>query len=155
MLAMNASELLIHLTERQVDSLFRAARSLPEDKLDWKPAPDSRSALNQLQEVATAIDRFWKAQTDRKIEWSPEDYQNWMEERSKITNLDDLERRTRESIQRWKTFVEGVSEGDLPQPVELPFPGSFTLADVLVYHYWNMSYHEGQINYIRSLLEPT
>ncbi|MEA2553574.1 MAG: hypothetical protein QOJ65_1750, partial [Fimbriimonadaceae bacterium] len=40
---MTATELLIHLTEKEIDSLFQAARRLPADKLDWKPAPDARS----------------------------------------------------------------------------------------------------------------
>ena len=35
----------------------------------------------------------------------------------------------------------------------MPFPGEFTLLDVLAYHYWNASYHEGQIWQLKALAE--
>ncbi|MBN9503780.1 MAG: hypothetical protein BGO01_08360 [Armatimonadetes bacterium 55-13] len=150
---MNAFELLTRLTENQIDSLFRAASALPADKLDWQPSANTRSALDQLQEVATALDVFWASFTERKIEWSDEMFAEWKESRSKITSLAELESKTRESTKKLVEFMKGLSAEDLTKPVELPFPGSYTLADVLAYHYWNMSYHEGQITMIGMLLQ--
>ena len=149
---MNAQELLIHLTEGQMKSLFRAARSLPADKLAWKPAPGARSALDQLQEVATALDQFWAIYTERKIDFDEAKFAKWVEDRSKITSLDELERLTNEGTKKLCDFIRTVPDSAWTEPVQLPFPGEFTMADVLAYHYWNASYHEGQINYIGSLL---
>lgn len=150
---MNATELLCYLTDKQVDSLFTAARSVPADKLDWKPAPGARSALDQVQEAATAIDKFWSAYESKKVEWDQEAFNTWQAERGKLTSLDELERICKEQTKRLTDFIRKTNEDDLSLPVSMPFPGDFKFADILAYHYWNCSYHEGQINYIVSMLE--
>lgn len=150
---MNAIDLLIYLTERQIDSIFRAAAAIPADKLEWAPTPGNRSALDQLQEVATAPVAFWSAYSERKVEWDQEKFEKWKAERSKITTLPELEKLTRENIAKVVEFMRGLDPSELTAPVELPFPGSYNLADVLAYNYWNMGYHEGQITYIAAMLE--
>ena len=149
---MNAQELLIHLTNKQVEGLFKAARALPADKLDWKPAPGARSALDQLQEIATALPQFWPMYTERKMAWDDAKFAKWMEDRAKITSLDELERLTKESTKELADYIRAFPDAEWTAPVELPFPGEFNMADILSYHYWNCSYHEGQINYIGTLL---
>lgn len=149
---MNANELLVYLTRRQLKSLFEAARALPADKLDWKPAPEARSALDQLQEFATALSQFGNAWTERKIEFNPEKFTEWKAERSKHTSIDELEKIATEQTEEFIKFLETVKPDDYDLPVDMPFPGEFTMADVLSYHYWNGAYHTGQITYIASLL---
>lgn len=153
MVGMEATELLTYLTEREIDSLFRAAHAVPADKLDWTPAPGMRSALDMLQEVATALDVFWSIYTEKKMEWSDDAFAKWKEDRSKITSLEELEKKTRESTAKLAEFMKNLDPAELTTPVTLPFPGEWKMADVLAYHYWNMSYHEGQIYSITFLLE--
>ncbi len=150
---MNTQELLINLTNKRVDGLFFAARQFPADKLDWKPTPASRSALDMLQEIATALDEFEGLFTSRKLEWDENSYMNWVSERSKITSLDDLEAMTRDATQKLASLIQQSDTSTYAEPVQLPFPGEFNVADVLAYHLWNMSYHEGQIYYIQTLIE--
>lgn len=150
---MDAIELLCRQIERQIDSLFRAARALPADKLDWKPTPNSRSALSQLQEVATAAEQFWAAHAERKVEWNADEFGRWLQDRQQYDTLDALERKTRETHAKVIEFIRNTKSEDLTLPVEMPFPGEFTLADIFSYYYWNASYHEGQITYIGALLE--
>lgn len=150
---MNANEFLIYLIEREIDSLFRAARALPADKLAWQPGPATRSALCQLQEVATASEQFWSIYETKTMEWSDEAFAKWKEERSKITDLDELEKLTRANLGKVVEYIRGLDPSEYTVPVSLPFGNDFKMADVLAYPYWNMSYHEGQINYIASLLE--
>lgn len=149
---MNSLELLCRLTHSQVDRLFAAAKSIPADKLDWKPGPGARSALDQIQEVATAVDQFWSVFLDKRVDWSPEKFQKWMEERAQITCLEQAEAVCREQTKRLTEFVMALPESALDDPVETPVPGFDRYADVLAYHLWNAGYHEGQINYIASLL---
>ena len=149
---MTAQELLIYLTEKKIGDLFSAARRLPPDKLEWKPAPGARCALDMLQEVATAHRQFKSAHLERKIEWDQDKMANWFRERSKYTDLDELERMTRENTAEISAFLREMPVENFQLPVQMPFPGDFNLADILAYTYWNMSYHEGQINYIGSLL---
>ncbi len=121
---MNAQELLVRLTERQIDSLFRAARQLPEDRLDWQPAPGARSARDQLQEVATAIDVFWSAYTERKIEWSDEAFVTWAQDRAKYTTLDELESKAKQTHARLYELIRMTDPSELTAPVQLPFPAT-------------------------------
>jgi uncharacterized damage-inducible protein DinB len=149
---MNALELLSDMTRRQVDRFFEAARAIPADKLDWQPAPGARSALDQVQEVATVFQGIPQAVTDRKLEFTPEMYEQMTNERKKVTDLDELERMTRESTERLIEFIQSVPPEELNDVVQMPWPGDFRVAGLLGYHYWNMTYHEGQIYYIGTLL---
>jgi hypothetical protein len=49
------------------------------------------------------------------------------------------------------TTIRTVTADDLKVEVQMPW-GPFSLAEVIAYPYWNMKYHEGQINYIASML---
>lgn len=150
---MTVPEFLVRLTRNQVRDLFAAARTLPAEKLTWKPAPGSRSALDQLQEVATAVDFNWSTYTDRRVEWSDEKAEQWVLERSRFTDLDELEQMAQSGTDRLAAFMSTLSDEDWSAPVEFPFESEFTLGDCLAYHFWNAAYHEGQITYIASLCE--
>lgn len=49
---MNFQGHVADITLSATETFLRYAKALPADKLDWKPAPESRSALSMLQEVA-------------------------------------------------------------------------------------------------------
>ena len=53
---MNAADLLERQTRRQLDAFVEAVRSIPADKMAWKPSSGVRSALDLLQECATIND---------------------------------------------------------------------------------------------------
>ena len=149
---MTANELLIHLTRSQVKETFDTARQLPADKLDWQPAPGARSALDQLQELATALDFNWDVYVTRRVEWSAEKAERWKAHRSQFTDIDELERMAMAGTERLSAFLATFDSAEFSAPVEFPIPGEFNMADCLSYHYWNATYHMGQINYIASLL---
>lgn len=152
---MTAAEYLSRLTRNQIRDLFEAARQLPAERLDWKPTTNSRSALDQLQEVATALDFNWSTYTERKVEWSDERAEQWQRERSQYTDLDELERMAQAATDKLEQFLSTLSDEDWSAPVEFPFPSEYTLGDCVAYHFWNAAYHEGQINYIASLCEDS
>jgi uncharacterized damage-inducible protein DinB len=152
---MTASDFLAHLLRKQTDGLFEAVRELPADKLDWKPAPESRSALDQLQEIATVFDGIPDAITNRKLDFSPEKMAEWQAKRQQLTNLEALEKMARAATDRLIEFAKTVKPEEWNDPVEMPWPGDFRVADLLSYHYWNMAYHQGQIYYIGTLLSKS
>jgi uncharacterized damage-inducible protein DinB len=47
--------------------------------------------------------------------------------------------------------MQAVPEGDMDVQIALRW-GPTSLAEIMAYPYWNMSYHEGQTNYIASML---
>ena len=150
-MTMNAQELLIYLTEKQIGRLFDIARKFPSDKLDWKATPCNRTALDMLQEIATALQVFMPGILSRKVEFSPEVFGKWAEDRSKITNLDELERLAKEGMAELKQAIISTPEGEWSIKVDMPFPGEFNVADLLSYQYWNASYHEGQIMFLEMM----
>lgn len=152
---MTSQELLARTIRRQIDSLFRTVAGLPADKLDWTPAPGSRSALSQLQEIATSVDEFWSGHSERKVEWAPERLEAWLNRRAALTDLAEIEKLTRESHERLIEYILNLPAEELSLPVEMPFPGEWLVADILNYYSWNAAYHEGQITYIKNLLEAS
>jgi uncharacterized damage-inducible protein DinB len=149
---MTALELLADMTRRQLDSFFEAVRAIPADKLDWQPSPGSRSALDQVQEVATVFAGIPKAVTERKLEFTPEAFAQMVADRKKVTDLAELEKMTREGTEKLIEFILSVPASELQDTVAMPWPGDYRVASLLGYHNWNMAYHEGQINYIGTLL---
>lgn len=148
----NAHELLLHLTRKQVANTFAAARKLPPNRLEWRPGPGARTALDQLQEFATAMDVTWDVYQSRKLSWSKEVNKAWMEKRSQITDIDELERIANANIDKLAGFLAEFDPADYAERIEVPFSKDYTMADCLALHFWNGAYHEGQINYIASLL---
>ncbi|MBA3726874.1 MAG: DinB family protein, partial [Armatimonadetes bacterium] len=140
-------------TRHQLDSFFEAVHAVPADKLDWKPTPKSRSALDQLQEVAAVFKSVPETVKNRRLDFTAEQFEEYEVDRKKITDPAELERITREGTEELLKFVRSVDPSELTDKVEMPWPGEFKVADVLSYHYWNMAYHEGQIYYISTLID--
>lgn len=149
---MNALELTAYNTRRQLDRFFEAFHAIPVDKIEWTPNEASRSALDQLQEVAVVFQGIADAITKRKLVMSDKDFANHLAERKKLTDVADLEKITRDGTEKLIEFMSTVKESELEEVVEMPWPGEFRVADLLGYHNWNMAYHEGQLYYIGTLL---
>ena len=149
---MNALELIAYNTRRQLDRFFEAFHSIPADKQEWTPSASTRSALDQLQEIAFVFQGIPDAVANRELVMSDEDFEDYMVERKKVTDVAELERMAREGTEKLLSFALGVKEDELMDVVKMPWPGDFRVADLLGYHNWNLAYHEGQINYIAVLL---
>lgn len=145
-------EFLAGATKKAAADLEAALLRLPEDKRGWSPKGSARTALDQCAECAilngsTAEliqSRTWKA-----------DFDFAAFERSKNELAQDwpaLKALLDENTAKVVAAIRAVPDEDLNVAIETPF-GMMTLTQILSYPFWNMSYHEGQINYIASLLE--
>ncbi|CAN5650044.1 hypothetical protein BH11ARM2_BH11ARM2_11960 [soil metagenome] len=150
---MTAKELLIHQTRVRLADFIETVRKFPQGKLDWKPAPGARTALDQIQEVATILDFGSMDYKARKMDFKMEEFGAYVESRAKITELDELIRRLEASCEKAIKDIESVPDEELLMPFEMPWPVDFKVVDVLGYQQWNMGYHAAQITYIESLLE--
>ena len=127
-------------------ALFR----VPEDKRNWSSMGDARSAIDMVAECAMLCDPT-EIVTSRSFPstFNFEEYKRNKEELAKdwnaVKSLLDV------NVAKAAAFILTVPDEDLN--IEIAFPwGNMTVAQVLSYPYWNMSYHEGQINYIASML---
>ena len=152
---MDMREFVVKLLDKGVDHLFKAAKKVPEDRLDWGPSDKGRSALDQLQECAYMPSIYCQMFADRK---PPEFTQEFMEAyergRKEFTSLAACEEACRKGTAEMAALLRGMSEEEICSTIFLPFWGGadYTLAEIAMLHYWNLSYHEGQIYYISTLV---
>ena len=135
--------------EKSAGDLVQAALALPEDKRDWQPLGKGRSALSQLAEcavmgtLAAKIVRAGAYQESLMAEWS--------EMLPALDTPDKAITQLREGAAALAAAVREAPEADLGNEIALPW-ATVTLAQFFLMPLWNMSYHEGQINYIGTLL---
>lgn len=142
---------LLQATPAAMRRLETALNRLPDDKRNWKASENSRSALNQIAECA--ILNGVTAQIIPTKTWpSTFDFAQYYadtEELAKDENraLALLHENTAKVVE----VIAQVPDEDLGIEIAMPW-GTQTLSEILAYCDWNMSYHEGQINFIASLL---
>ncbi len=135
--------------EKSASDLIQAVLTLPEDKRDWKPMDKGRSALSQLAECAVINELF--AQVAETGVWSAERPVMSGRQVAALDTLDDAMEALRGGTAHLTAAVRGAADANLGDVIHLPWR-TLTLAQVFLMPLWNMSYHEGQINYIGTLL---
>ncbi len=151
---MRFQERTVKETNRVMESLFRTARAVPEEKRDWKPLDQGRSVLEQLQECAQAPRIFIHALTHHNTDFGEERMARWREERQGWTTLEECEARCQANTEALVELIRGLSDGELDQTITAGGPNGpreLSLADVAMAHHNNMLYHVGQINYVQTL----
>jgi hypothetical protein len=145
------SNFLARAIPKAVADAEAAFLRLPEDKRTWSPAATSRTALNQMAEVAmlngntaqTIADRAFPADFDMDTYFK--DLTALSTDWPKVKAM--LDANTAKAV----AAIEAVPESDLQVEIQSPF-GPLKLEQIMAYPYWNTCYHEGQINYIASIL---
>jgi hypothetical protein len=149
---MKYQDRVICLIEDAGRDLFRNARAMPEDKLEWKPSETARTALDQIQECAYTPLIFIPILVNRASE--PFDMAKFEEMRAirrQWTTIDECERVFWENTNKLFDVIRQVPDTDLDVQVQMPWGSSEPLATVLLIHFWNLVYHQGQISYIQTI----
>lgn len=137
-------------TLRAKDDLVRAARSLPADRLGWRPQPHAPSAVSIVAHCAAA-NLFFAA----VIGSLPLPYRTEDERRQAIascTTLEQAESFLNRSVTAFCDALVALPEGRLAEQVAMPWGERMPLYAGLWQATQHMLYHEGQINYIQLLL---
>lgn len=151
---MTSKELIVAMTEKSFKDIFRTARAVPEDKLSWKPAESSRSALEQLQECAQSP--IWSVGllNDRQVpDFTPEMFEQFRTERAAWTTVDACEAEALNRLPKLLDAIDRFPESDMQQTLFLPFGAgqAFAYWEIMMFAYWNAVYHTGQINFIQTM----
>lgn len=149
---MKLQDFVVRQTQKALMDLIRSVEALPEGRADWVPHEGMRSALSMMQEVAVAPE--FHIHLLRGGVLSPGFH---TELRAKAESLDtpsaciDL---AQINTMQLCSAVMDFPEERLDDEIVLPFGGGITMsmADVLAQHYWNMTYHLGQVNAIQMAL---
>jgi uncharacterized damage-inducible protein DinB len=143
---------VIKVTQRTVADLVRAVEALPPDRVDWSPG-GARSAMDQLREVAAVPQAILEILEGGG--GSMAGHAERMRTQAVASEtLADLADRALAETARLCAVIASFPDSQLEEEVSLPFgPGStWTRADLLMQHYWNATYHLGQVNFIQTIL---
>ena len=148
---MNLQTFLSTSIPRAAADLETALLRLPDDKRNWSAGSQARSAIHMVAEVA-----LLNGDTAAMIET-----------RQGMANsaLDELSQRIAELTGDWPALqtllhhnsarvaavVGALSDEDFAAEIAMPW-GAMMMAQMASYPYWNACYHEGQINFIASML---
>ncbi len=133
------------------EDLAAALLNIPEDKRAWQPGKNARTALDQIAECAL-LNGYTADLLETHI-WQVTDFDAYFREKTALAAVDwdTLHTRLRDNAQRVAEAIGTLSDEDLAVEVETPWRKQ-TLAEIIAYPHWNMTYHEGQINFIASML---
>jgi hypothetical protein len=143
-------QFLTTATEKAATDLEAAYLKLPEDKRNWSPMGAARTAADMVAECAIMNEVSGLIQS----RMFPADFDYGAFQRATGELSQDGEKLLallHENTARGIAAIRTVSSDDLGIEIALPF-GKFTLGQIMAYPYWNMSYHEGQITYIGTML---
>ena len=141
-------------TLKASEDLAAAFLRLPEEKRTWVPGGEARTAIDQVAECA--LINGYTADLIQTQKWQTDRFDIFPREKAEAIaqGWELLNTKLGENTARVITAIRAAPDKELDAEIQLPW-SKMTLAQVLAYPYWNMSYHEGQINYIVSLLKST
>ncbi|HEY3414644.1 MAG TPA: hypothetical protein VGM51_16515 [Armatimonadota bacterium] len=149
---MRYQDQLINDTQAAIDSLFKAAHAMPEDKLTWKVDDKGRTALSLCAECAQMIPMTTEMLKAKAMPPMDESAMEEMGKQSAAWTLADCEKICRDESQKLFAVLRDYSDEDLKKPIALPFGDrDWRMTDVASYPLWNMTYHLGQISFIQTL----
>lgn len=135
-----------------VESMAFNLGQLPEDKLSWKPNPESKSALEVTGEVLGVMrmmtglittGSFQRPDGAEATTSGPIDYPT-------PSGLKDAQRQLAETGEAFAAALEKAGP-ELDGPVETPF-GTMLGSRVVLWGMIDLVHHHGQISYLQSLL---
>jgi uncharacterized damage-inducible protein DinB len=144
-------EFLAGSIPKAMEDLEAALLRLPEDKRGWCPMGKARTALDQAAECALLNGST--ADLIKTKTWSMgSDFSEYESQKAALReDWTAVQALLHENTAKVAEAVRGVPDEDLDIEIDMPW-GPMTMAKVMAYPYWNMCYHEGQINYIASML---
>jgi uncharacterized damage-inducible protein DinB len=118
---------------------------IPKEKLTWKPAPTSKSALEIISHTAGFIHAMTPVLTGG--EFKPPQFPT-------LTSLEEAQNLITSCTETYAAALARLTPADLGRTVQLPF-GPFPLARAASMPVVDLIHHHGQIAYIQTLLGDT
>ncbi len=145
-------EMFVSLTKKQADSTLGVFMKLPEDKRAWKATEKSRSAIDQIAEIAilnSAISDVLKTFS------FPADYDlnSFIQRKIELCeSWDELKKLYMSGTEAFLAELNKLDPANLERSVHFPW-GPMAVKEIMAMPYWNMAYHEGQITFIAVMLD--
>ena len=147
-MSLTVQEQAARLTERKAQDLIAAARAVVPEDQGAKILGRGRSVLDMIAECA--ITNEMSVALLRTREWDEAGREARQKAHAALDTLDKACEALAKHTDTLAAAIRALPDDQLELEVTLPGETS-TVADDLLHPYWNMSYHEGQINYIQTL----
>lgn len=138
---METTELLIGQMEWAVRNVNNNLDFIPDDKLDWKPAPDANSVLEIVNHLARPIYGIGSMLSEDApgVQWTP------------ATNREEAKAELQKGAAYFIAKLRALTPQDMQGTVTLPF-GEIPLSLAAMIPVVDLIHHHGQIVYIQTLL---
>ena len=149
---MNIQTFLTNAIPNATADLEKALLGLPADKRNWSAGGQARSALDMVAEVAI-LNGVVADVVQSRAPMPDFDFAAYTREKAELAqNWDAVKLLLDANTARVVEAIGAVPDDDLSHEVTMPW-GAMTLTQIIEYPYWNAKYHEGQINFIASMLD--
>jgi uncharacterized damage-inducible protein DinB len=142
---MSQLESLVNQAQWAGNDLAYNLQFIPAEKLNWKPAPAAKSALEIANHTAAALEAMrpvLQGGAWQRPEFAP------------ATDLASAQALLRKTTQAYAEALKSVSPADLERKIELPF-GTFPLGRCCAFPVIDLIHHRGQIAYLQTILGDT
>jgi uncharacterized damage-inducible protein DinB len=136
-------------TMGQAELLVKDTGYIPEDKLPWCPLGCAKTAADILREIAESNVRISAAVGGEQQGAAEQEFAKKVEQAS---GLDELGELVKESARIVCRVLDGLTEADLQKIRPMPWGAPYLLGEAIFLPASHMTYHDGQINYIQTLL---
>ena len=147
----SVQDYLADATLKSAKDLTAAFLRIPEDKRDWSPDEKARTALDQFAECALLCGHTAETITHKQM--AADTIKNFFTDKAelKTREWEQINALFQSNAAKVADAIRAVSDEDLRVEIATPWR-PMTVAQMITYPHWNMTYHEGQINYIASIL---
>lgn len=146
------NDALIWYAEGTVNSFLTAYEKIPLLKREWRSEETAKSAI----EIANHISYWNLVLTIPLLGLEPLEAseEQWILEHPNLAYDDEAYKKARNTCVEFLDFIRYAKDGAFSEEVELPW-GNRTKLQVIYSNLAHITYHEGQLNYIQTLLGDT
>ena len=152
-----SKDLILNLLQSGEQSLIRTFQAVPDDKLEWAPLDQGRTALDAFGDAAQTCQMVTGLiQSKGEQKPSPQMFAQMKAERANWSKDDAMSAMKTNSAALYQA-IEGLSEDDLAMPITMPMGGGMTmpLGAWVMMAYRTFVSRFAQINYIQTLYGDT
>lgn len=151
-MSLTLQEFFADATRKAAADLAEALLRLPEDRRGWSAGGGARTALDQVAECALLAG--YTAALIQTRTWSTSDLSEYASRSEALiaAGWNAMHTLLMENTEKHAAALRALPDNALSEEIEIP-SGKQTVAELIAYPYWNMTYHLGQINYIAALPE--
>lgn len=136
------------------DRMVALLRATPEDKLGWKPSPNSRSIVEIVAHSASALGtiHLQLSGTPFPIPTSKEANASFLKHDSAFIGREQVEAYLEEKCRGYVEFLSTLQPEDLSRPVTMPFGlGEAPMAVFMTFGNIHTLGHVAQIEYVQTM----